>query len=274
MTPLKPLLDTHPRARVRALLRAGAEERPPGELPQRIVAGLAAGVAASGFSATASGAAAGGVVSKAATVSSSALAAKWLAIGTFGGGVLTAGLGATVSVVVQPTPVEPTQQRAPSALPSPRAGGEPDRASAEEAPSEAAPDFAPSEPATTPARPRESSPSPAAPAPRASNLGREVELIDAARAALRAGDASRALHELDAHRRVATTGILELEARVLRIEALIQTGRTQEAEKLTNDYLRTFPNDAHARRLRGLLPSRVPSAGSIEGQEDIVGSGE
>ena len=80
-----------------------------------------------------------------------------------------------------------------------------------------------------------------------------MEIIDRARRALAAGNAARAIEELNAFDRAEKTGVLEREARVLRIDALVAQGQSASARRLAEQYLQLYPNDAHAARLRSLL---------------------
>jgi hypothetical protein len=91
---------------------------------------------------------------------------------------------------------------------------------------------------------------------RAGPLTLELERIDRARAAVAAGAPERALDELSLYERVRTTGTLDREARVLRIDALLMLGRRDEARHLARGYLERFPKDAHATRLRELAEGR------------------
>jgi len=93
----------------------------------------------------------------------------------------------------------------------------------------------------------------AVPSPSSGLLGREVLQIDRARAALASGDAARALRELDIYAQLEQTGVLSREARVLRVDALERLGRSAEARSLAAEYLKAFPNDAHAARLKALV---------------------
>ena len=80
----------------------------------------------------------------------------------------------------------------------------------------------------------------------------ELERIDGARAALASGAAERALTELSEYERIRSTGTLDREAWILRIDALLALGKRGEARELARGYLERFPKDAHATRLREL----------------------
>jgi hypothetical protein len=83
-------------------------------------------------------------------------------------------------------------------------------------------------------------------------LGREVAMIDRARRALAGHHYAQVLAVLDEYGRASTTGSLDREARVLRIEALRRSGDIEGAERLAAQYLSEFPDDAHGTRLRAL----------------------
>lgn len=103
-------------------------------------------------------------------------------------------------------------------------------------------------------RPAQAVPSQAAfETPEHSKLLRDVALLDRARSALRAGNAARALTELNRYDAERETHILDREAQLLRIEALVQSGNRKQASELARAYLAAFPGDAHETRLRALL---------------------
>jgi hypothetical protein len=267
MTELDRLLNRSESSRTRALLRAGKAETSPDGFSDTLLASVGAAVAASAVSsaavaslapgtkvtsasaATSSvGAAVGNVgaaVGGGAAPSLALVAAKWVAVGVLGGGILAAGadfalspgreperapqaVSASVAVRNAPEPRNPAPLVAPGAAPA---------ASAQPTPASSPP---------TQARGNAL----AAPSASASQLGREVELIDRVRRALSAGNTSLALSELDAYERVAKTGVLDREARVLRIRALREGGDEAGARKLSDQYLLDFPGDPHAARLR------------------------
>jgi hypothetical protein len=162
-------------------------------------------------------------------------------LGALGGGFLAAGANLALSpnAVSRATPTEVTRV-ATASLPTPalEAAATPLAAVT----SAAAP------PSESPSAPK----AVATPSVSASSgqLGREVELIDRVRRAIAAGDAQLALAELDAHSKITKSGVLDREARVLRIQALYLAGDTARAEQLSARYLAEFPNDALAARLR------------------------
>jgi hypothetical protein len=84
-------------------------------------------------------------------------------------------------------------------------------------------------------------------------LDREVALLDAARSALSAGDAHRALSLLAAQQRQFPRGALGPEARLTRVKALLMLGDRAGAEAEARRLERARPGGAHASRARQLL---------------------
>ena len=92
-----------------------------------------------------------------------------------------------------------------------------------------------------------------APAAHAAMLREELGALDHARVALAGGDARRALDELDGYDRRFPGGRLQLEAEVLRIDALAKTGRKDLARQHAQEFLRRHPNSVLATRVRAHL---------------------
>jgi hypothetical protein len=84
-------------------------------------------------------------------------------------------------------------------------------------------------------------------------LSRELASVDAARAALARGDSTRAIALLDRYARVYPRGRLDLEAEVLRIDALAESGRTDAAHARAREFLRRHPNSVLAAHVRTRL---------------------
>ena len=89
----------------------------------------------------------------------------------------------------------------------------------------------------------------------ASSLAEELSSLDSARALLARGDSAGALVRLDVHSRAYPKGRLQLEAEVLRIDALTKNGQTSLAKKRAETFLRKHPNSVLASRVRMLLGS-------------------
>lgn len=84
-------------------------------------------------------------------------------------------------------------------------------------------------------------------------LSRELASLDAARAALGRGDAPRAIALLDRYARAYPRGRLDMEAEVLRIDALAESGRTDVAHARAREFLRRHPNSVLAAHVRTRL---------------------
>lgn len=97
---------------------------------------------------------------------------------------------------------------------------------------------------------------PAPSAPAASSLTDELHLLDEARGHLRAGNAAACLATLDRYAAAHPKGGLGLEARVLRVDALVTSGRIDEARSLAQRTLSESPKGPHAARLQRLVDGR------------------
>ena len=91
------------------------------------------------------------------------------------------------------------------------------------------------------------------PAVRAAMLREELGALDHARLALANGDARRALDELDGYDRRFPSGRLQVEAEVLRIDALAKVGHKDIARQHAEAFLRRHPNSVLATRVRAHL---------------------
>lgn len=86
-----------------------------------------------------------------------------------------------------------------------------------------------------------------------SALSEELNALDGVRSVLAQGDAAGALARLDAYNKTFPKGRLQLEAEVLRIDALVKSGQTDIAKKRAQAFLARHPNSVLASRVRGLL---------------------
>ena len=91
---------------------------------------------------------------------------------------------------------------------------------------------------------------PQTPAATRALLTAELGALDRARLSLANGDARRALEELDAYDRGFPRGRLQIEAEVLRIDALAKVGRKDAARQRAEAFLRHYPNSVLATRVR------------------------
>jgi hypothetical protein len=86
-----------------------------------------------------------------------------------------------------------------------------------------------------------------------SSLAQEVRVIDEARQALDAGNASGALASLDGYRARFPNGVLATEAGVLRVKARLLSGDRAGAERDAEVILQRAPRGRYAERIRALL---------------------
>jgi hypothetical protein len=89
--------------------------------------------------------------------------------------------------------------------------------------------------------------------PPSGDLRAEIDLIDRARAALRAGDTSEALDLLGRHAVRFSHGALAPEETALRVEALMRGGRTAEARAYARRFIAANPASPLSERLRRLV---------------------
>jgi hypothetical protein len=240
----------------------------------RTLAGLAAGAvtvtaaAAAQASAVSAAAVSSGAVAaeglaasgKAAVIS---VVAKWIGIGAVGG-LATAGGAQYIADASRaepsgaPAAAQVSDQQRERPAPQPRALEAPAHAVAsatvadEEAGDAAAPSPSPAPMPEPTARTRPASPSPRAPSGD-NPLAAELVELDAARRALARGDTASALQALDAYAASRKTGVLDREAMILRIDALVIRGDKPRAVQLAERYIARFPGDAHVNRLKQLV---------------------
>lgn len=96
------------------------------------------------------------------------------------------------------------------------------------------------------------------------SLGEEAAFLRSVREDLSASRTQQALRKLDQYDdRFRSNGAMREEAAVMRVEGLLQAGRTSEAHALGSRLLVERPNGAFARKLRSLLASpAAPSSAS------------
>lgn len=83
----------------------------------------------------------------------------------------------------------------------------------------------------------------------------EIELLRAARTALRS-DPARALALTDDHRRRFAAGVLGQEREVIAVEALARLGRSEDAKRRAATFRQTFPNSAHREKVESAASGR------------------
>ncbi len=94
---------------------------------------------------------------------------------------------------------------------------------------------------------------PKAPAPSASlGLSDEIKLLDRARSTL-ASNPQASMAALDEYRKLFPKPTLGLEAQVIRIEALVNSGDRGSARALAKDFLARHASSPHASRIRKLV---------------------
>lgn len=91
----------------------------------------------------------------------------------------------------------------------------------------------------------------AEPAKGADSLAVEMQLLGAARSALKAGDVNEALTKLDAHAQRFPRGALATERELTRVTALCAAGRSDEAETVARRFIATRPQAGYRKRLAG-----------------------
>jgi hypothetical protein len=94
----------------------------------------------------------------------------------------------------------------------------------------------------------------AAPAPASGTLAGEIALLTQARAALRAGAGASALELLDQYAETRAGTALDLEATLLRIEALSATRQHARAAALAQRFVADHPNSALTDRAKSFIP--------------------
>lgn len=164
--------------------------------------------------------------------------------------------GALAAPLPAPEPLAAEVEVAPVQAPAPRPHSRrvarslapvPARVSAEP-PSAPAPAPAPAQPAPAPVvapeRPK--------PAPLLASLAEEIRVLDQARSALAAGDATRAGRLLDAYEQSRHGPTLTQEAALLRVRLLLARGQRRDAARLARRIIAEHPESAHAHSLRTL----------------------
>lgn len=270
---LRPLLSDASDHRIAEVLRAGLDDGPSAESAAWSARALGIGSAVAltaAAAASASATKAAGAGTGAASLLS--VIAKWFALGALMGGVVSVPLvlqsapasdsptrmAASPRVVVA-TPS--TQFSAPPVQEAPEPESPESRSTTPAAPLRAATTGEPL-PAAAPALPPEASVAGFPSVPK-STLELEIAALDAARGALKSGNPAGALAAIDRYDRSASPHALAAEARLLRVQALVASGRQGEAASIARAVLSTGANDAYACRvakLAGVSASGCPAA--------------
>jgi hypothetical protein len=213
----------------RAILRSAEDDVPSAGSMDKTLAAVGVGTALS-------------LGAGAAKATGALLVAKWVGFAALGAGIA---LGGAYAVHRRPPAVVVTPPALPSTPIVAMATAEP-----ASAPSLEAPAAVPSAPPALRSARRE----PSAPTTQP-DIALEIASIDAARKALRAGDAPGAIAELDRYdAKLGRSGSLVPEATVLRIEALLARGDKPRATALANAFLAAHPKSPLAARVRALIP--------------------
>lgn len=232
----------------RELLHAGMAERPRAAALQKTALALGVGATVA-VSSTATASAA----SLAAAPSALLVAAKWVGVGTLLGVALAGGANALSSLAAPSAKASATAAARvlPAAAVSSTAPAMTRQVEVAVAPSAATE----KSPATPPKPPATGGPVQSEPRPPTTDasLAEEVMRIDAVRRALATGDTTNALRFLDEYAQKPRTGTLDLEAQLLRIDALERRGDHQAARELARQYLARHPADPHSAKLRTLF---------------------
>lgn len=235
-------LDAH----VRSLLVAGRTQQPPLQALRAAPAAVAALLAAQAIT---HGAAAAPLIAAAPLPHAGAAATfgtlfKWVGIGLVAG---FSAAGATAAATSIGAHGEPETRPTPVVVSTGAAGRAVGSAAAVSVESSTPPTMterAPSAPLTTAAEPR----------PPRDTVEREVRLLDDARAALSTGRAELALQSLDQAARLPRP-LLEPEAAVLRVRALLLLQRRAEAERVARSWESRAPHSPQVSVLHKLLHS-------------------
>lgn len=244
----------------RELLRAARRDGPPAGALLRGAAVLGLATSSASITATTAGtASAAGAKASTAALGSASLA-KWLGIGAAVGLVTTSG----ARIVSDPEilaaltrPNEVTKSAPPSLGSRTRAApviDAPPREASETPVLDPVAPVAPllqvpSKTRSVPAVPAEPAESPASKTALPS-LAAEVSALERARRHLLAHRPNDVFRALDDYAAARHTSVLEAEAELLRIEALLQSGQTTQAVDAARRALKRTPNGPHAQRLR------------------------
>jgi hypothetical protein len=226
----------------RRLLDAAACEQPPPALSQRMAVGIGVSAAVLGAAHSTTALATGAAAPKAAAGSSGLLA--WVS-----GAVVAVAVGGAI-VATRPGTTSAPQARRPSPALS---------AARPAAPAATAPA------SVVPVSAAEASPRVTVPIPAQVNragLRGQIALLDAARAAVSAGEGGRALEILGQYERKYPAGSFHPEATALRIEALTKVGRNAEARALAQRFVAAHGAGPLSDRVARVAGLPAPKAGS------------
>lgn len=219
----KRFLDGDGTAFERALLGAVAAERPTRNLHRKMRLGI--------------GLVGAGAVAKTASANWNQLAlAGAVVVGLVTGGAVVAKHQAR-----QAAEVPAVQNVAPDPVAPKAEPVEPVPVTVPELPAEA-PKAAPAEPAQREIKSAQP----------VSDIREEIRLLDQARGAVKSGKSAQALRMLAKYDQKFPRGQFRQEVKVLRMEALAQTGESERAAELAKKFLAEHPNSPHVERVEGV----------------------
>ena len=217
----------------RRLLEAAGREQPSRELSERMAQGI--GISMSGAGTTVgAGTKSGTAAAKAANSSSSLI--PWVSGALVAVGVAVGALSSTrpITKISEPAAIAPpTLSVSGTSVPatSSLAGTPMATAGVATAADDAAPNVDEESPARPPAAQRGGR------GAAAGELANQIALVDAARSALAAGSAQRALSIVREYQHDYPTGTFRPEVSAVKIEALVKMGRTAEARTLAERFV-------------------------------------
>jgi TolA-binding protein len=85
------------------------------------------------------------------------------------------------------------------------------------------------------------------------NIAAQLKLLDSARSALKAGSPGRAIALLDQYARTYPRGKLTQEATLLRVEALVRSGKQAQAVSLARRFRTAHPSSPYTQRLESIV---------------------
>jgi hypothetical protein len=231
----------------RRLLEAAADEQPSPELRGRMAQAIGVSAAALGAGIAATKLGAGATASKAAAGSSSLL--LWISAGVVSiavvGGIVAARAYGTAQSSGASVPPVPTPSAAPAEV-APAATAE-------------SPGVSPGATVELPTGVAAQSHAQSGRAGmKANDIGDQIALVDAARAALAAGAADRALELLRQYQTKYPAGSFRPEAGALRIEALAALGRSAEARALAERFVAEHRGSPLADRVARVVGLATP----------------
>jgi len=236
------------------LLRSARSDEAPPDAKARAAAALGLGAASFATTAAAHGTATAGKLTL-------TVLANWLGVGFVAGAVVTGGLAAlSPARTAKPAGEASAPVRVPAVAASfvvPQRGGTspeaPVVASASLDSTTAVAVSRRESKALAPSAERDARGAGPPATPRNESIAAELSMLARARRALVARDPAAALSELDAYDAAPRTGVLGVEAGLLRVEAWLQQGDRARAVELARRLIAVDPSGAHAARLRQIL---------------------